>query len=81
MYMQTWECGVIFLKPIILPECADEIYDFLILPRGYPADDLRMSYTVCPVQIAHSRMVFDVFRQHPCSLISLCDVHGVAECL
>ena len=43
VFLQTCECGVIFLKPFIWPDCADEIYDFLILPRGYPADDLRIS--------------------------------------
>ena len=42
--LQTCECGDFFLKPII-----SEIYDCLIFPRGYPADDLCM-----PVQTAQS---------------------------
>ena len=62
MFLQTCECGVIFQNPFsdltAQTFSGNKIYDILILPRGYQADDLHMSL----ISIHYSHIYF--FRQH-----------------
>ena len=45
MFLQTRECGIIFLKTIFWLDCADVFRSHWYKPRGYQVDDLRMSLT------------------------------------